>query len=247
VKNGKLAKMLYPATVVSYIISDVIYNDLNVIASGPLAMPQYDSALNEEIEMYIKTPELKKLISEHVENIPGNEKYFSRISYNIILKNLDFVEYIYSKIDDEKINLGSDINGDVVQVADAIVSAIRSIYRLKNHGFWFVAGGETTVNVTGKGIGGRNEELVLRMLRLMENEEFLFASIGTDGIDGLSPAAGGIVDNMTSIDGIDSYLNNNDSYHALLEHNGLIITGRTGNNVSDIIMGYYSGERATIK
>ena len=67
-----------------------------------------------------------------------------------------------------------------------------------------------------------------------------FVSIGTDGIDGMSPAAGGIVDNTTKISDFEYYLNNNDSYNALLNNHGVILTGRTGNNVSDIIMGFYS-------
>ena len=80
----------------------------------------------------------------------------------------------------------------------------------------------------------------MKMLKLYNNDEqFLFLSIGTDGIDGLSPAAGGIVDNFTKIENIDDYLKNNDSYNALKPGN-IIMTGRTGNNVSDIILGYYN-------
>ncbi len=244
VKNGGLAEMLYPAKIDAYAVSDVIFNDPDIIASGPLSFPVHSPKMMEYIEKYIKTPEMKVLVKTHINFIDPDKKYFKNISYNIILKNQNFVDNIYNNIDDEKVNIGTDINGDVNDVASNIVNIIRTIYKIKNHGFWFVAGGEPTVNVTGHGLGGRNEELVLKMMKLMDNNEcYTFASIGTDGIDGTSPAAGGIVDNDTGIENLDEYLKNNDSYHALLNAHGLIMTGRTGNNVSDIIIGYYSTEK----
>jgi glycerate 2-kinase len=150
------------------------------------------------------------------------------------------VDFIYSELDGEKINLGSYINGDVKTVSYNIVNILRNLFEIKGKPFWFVCGGETTVNVTGNGYGGRNQELAVRMMENMDKkEEFLFISIGTDGIDGKSTAAGGIVDNSTKIENLETYIDNNDTYTALSQSNGAIITGRTGNNVSDIMLGYY--------
>ncbi len=241
VKNGKLSKYLYPANIVSYIISDVIYDDLSIIASGPLKQTDNDFNINKLLNKYIKDDKLKNIIINNYKNYKIENKYFKKITNNIILKNNDFVNKFYEYMDTNSINLGSNINGDVDDVSGELAKVLRSVYSIKKSSFSFVGGGETTVNVRGNGRGGRNQELVLRLLKNMKNNEnFVFVSIGTDGIDGMSNAAGGIVDNTTKISDLEYYLNNNDSYTALLKNHGVIITGRTGNNVSDIIMGYYS-------
>ncbi len=241
VKNGKLSKYLYPANIVSYIISDVIYDDLSIIASGPLKQTDNDFNINKLLNKYIKDDKLKNIIINNYKNYKIENKYFKKITNNIILKNNDFVNKFYEYMDTNSINLGSNINGDVDDVSGELAKVLRSVYSIKKSSFSFVGGGETTVNVRGNGRGGRNQELVLRLLKNMKNNEnFVFVSIGTDGIDGMSDAAGGIVDNTTKISDLEYYLNNNDSYTALLKNHGVIITGRTGNNVSDIIMGYYS-------
>ena len=242
VKGGKLAKLLYPAKVVSYIISDVIYDDMSIIASGPLVQPDFNGDISELIEEYVMDPVLVKLILEKGVSGTVENKYFSSVENHIILNNYNFVNAIFSSMDGEKINLGSNINGDVNSVAEGIVNLLRTLYSMKGRGFMFVCGGETTVNVHGNGSGGRNQELVLKLLKSMKRDEnFTFCAIGTDGIDGKSPAAGGIVDQDTEISNLDTYLKNNDSYTALSSCKGAIMTGRTGNNVSDIIAGYYSG------
>ncbi|WP_287954408.1 glycerate 2-kinase [Acidiplasma sp.] len=240
VKGGKLASYLYPAHVKSYIISDVFYDDLGIIASGPLVREDYSDDVQKISEKYVKNPGLRDFINKNYRKNSLDMKYYERIENIIILKNKDFVDYLYKNLDSNSVSLGSNINGDVNDVSNYLINILRNIYSVKRSGFWFVCGGETTVNVKGNGIGGRNEELCMKMLKLYNNDEqFLFLSIGTDGIDGLSPAAGGIVDNFTKIENIDDYLKNNDSYNALKPGN-IIMTGRTGNNVSDIILGYYN-------
>ncbi len=243
VKNGKLSKYLYPANVVSYIISDVIHDDVSIIASGPLKKTDTNLNIDELLEKYVKDDKLKNLVINNYKPYKIVNKYFKKIRNNIILKNNDFVDKFYGYMNTDSINLGSNINGDVSDISDELVKILRSVYYIKGSGFYFVGGGETTVNVRGNGKGGRNQELVLRLFQKMKNNEhFVFVSIGTDGIDGMSPAAGGIVDNTTKVSGIEYYLDNNDSYNALLNNHGVILTGRTGNNVSDIIMGFYSAE-----
>ncbi len=119
---------------------------------------------------------------------------------------------------------------------------LHDIFKILRRPYWFVFGGETTVNVRGKGTGGRNLELCLRFMKHTSFTDFLFASIGTDGIDGMAPAAGGIVDGATKgmlkDEEIESAIKNNDSYTILSKAHGTVITGRTGTNVSDIIVGY---------
>ncbi|WP_337860491.1 DUF4147 domain-containing protein [Ferroplasma sp.] len=243
VKNGKLAKYLYPASVIAFIVSDVIYDDLNIIASGPLVKSSQAFNMNSLVEKYINRQDLKNIVEKsNVSEIP--DQYFLKVQNRIILRNRDFVDFLYSSLEDEKINLGSNISGDVKPVSFKIPEILRNVFDLKGKDFWFVCGGETTVNVRGNGKGGRNQELVLRMMENMhKNENFLFISIGTDGIDGKSIAAGGIVDNSTQIDNINDCLENNDSYTALSRSHGTIITGRTGNNVSDLMIGFYGRQK----
>ena len=104
----------------------------------------------------------------------------------------------------------------------------------------FIAGGETVVQLTGNGLGGRNQELALSAAIGIEGLNACVFSVGSDGTDGPTDAAGGIVDGDTIQElrekGIDAYtvLYNNDSYHALQKVDGLIITGPTGTNVNDV-------------
>jgi hydroxypyruvate reductase len=105
----------------------------------------------------------------------------------------------------------------------------------------FIAGGETVVHLTGKGKGGRNQELALSGARGIAGlENTLLFSLGSDGTDGPTDAAGGMVDGNTAAKlkekgiAIDAVLQNNDAYHALEKSGGLIITGPTGTNVNDI-------------
>lgn len=107
--------------------------------------------------------------------------------------------------------------------------------------FALIAGGETVVKVTGNGMGGRNQELALAAAELLAGrDDVLLFSLGSDGTDGPTDAAGGMVDGKTverlKQKGIDiaQTLRNNDSYHALKAVEGLIITGATGTNVNDV-------------
>lgn len=248
VKGGKLARYLYPAKVIALVVSDVMGDDLNIIASGPLQKRKQDEGdLQNILKKYReKCPMLidKVSLRGNVPSVPND--YFMNVHCKVILRNKDFVDKLYHELSsqgEDVVNLGSGIKGDVVEVSQLLRSFVKDVSLLKGTPFWFVAGGETTVNVTGSGTGGRNEELALRFMQKLGKDDFLFMSIGTDGIDGSSPAMGGIVDaeskKSIGIAELETCLQNNDSYNLLKEHNGAIITGRTGNNVSDIVIGYY--------
>ena len=107
--------------------------------------------------------------------------------------------------------------------------------------FALIAGGETVVKVTGKGLGGRNQELALSAARFLEGkEDALLFSLGSDGTDGPTDAAGGMADGKTAERlralgiQIEKVLRENDAYHALQAVDGLILTGATGTNVNDV-------------
>lgn len=249
VKGGKFAERVFPARVVALIISDVFGDDLQTIASGPLTPWQpVISDLERLIEKYGKQctmlAGLRKRADEH--EVP--QTVFDRVEHRVILRNKDFIrefEKIFDQWDVDHINLGANVNGDVRLVSESLSAVLNETRKMKPKGFWFVLGGETTVDVTGEGRGGRNQELALRIMQHVSKEDFLFLSIGTDGIDGKSPAMGAIVDpwlrERVKNDEINKYLKDSDSFELLDKYDSAIITGRTGNNVSDIMLGYYSG------
>ncbi|HQJ57323.1 MAG TPA: MOFRL family protein, partial [Caldisericia bacterium] len=133
--------------------------------------------------------------------------------------------------------------GEVKEVSKILGEIIIDIYEGKidiKKPVALIFGGETTVFVKGDGKGGRNQELTLLMSKFIKDKKILFLSIGTDGIDGITDAAGAICDGETlnRIESlklnIDEFLDNNDSYNLFLKLNDLIFTGPTGNNVMDI-------------
>ena len=99
----------------------------------------------------------------------------------------------------------------------------------------YIIGGEAVVKVKGNGLGGRNQELALRCSKYLDGlKDTCVFCLGSDGTDGPTDAAGAYVDGLMSLDNLDDYLNNNDSYHGLKKLNSLIITGPTGTNVCDL-------------
>ncbi len=244
VKGGKLAGRLKDRKILALYISDVPYDDLSYIASGPLiscpgscdpmsvlSKTGCSGVLGDDVKLTYKPP------------APA-----PNLGNMLILRNYDFVSMISGMLrsaGEEVVDLGSNMSGDVVDFVRHLVEMVRSIWAIRNRGFWFVGGGETTVRVHGNGKGGRSQTAALHFLLNMEDDEdFLFLAAGTDGIDGRSPAMGAIVDSETksnvSAEKIREYLENDDSYTLLSMIGSAILTGRTGNNVSDIFFGYYS-------
>jgi hydroxypyruvate reductase len=134
--------------------------------------------------------------------------------------------------------VSDSLTGDVEDAADFILKTA-----LQSRAKTLIFGGETTVTIRGNGKGGRNQELALRVAMLAENEDlgdWLFLSGGTDGRDGPTDAAGGIVDKHTvqrirdAGENPESLLANNDSYAALKAAGDLLMTGATGTNVADV-------------
>jgi len=157
----------------------------------------------------------------------------TKIPHQIILTNDNCIQSMKNKSKQLGISFKTiSISGDVVKAASKLVS---NIPKIKNSCIIF--GGETTVQVKGKGKGGRNQELVLRILEKTQKikQDLIISSIGTDGIDGNTKYAGAITKNIeTKSQEIKSYLKKNNSMSFFKKYGGLINTGYTHTNLMDI-------------
>ena len=239
VKGGKFALICKPARVFSIVLSDIIGDPLDMIASGP-AYP--DKSTSEEAmaiaEKYnlALTPEMKELLSketpkslDNVETyVTGSVKELCKSAYKSAEK-LGYKPFI----------LTSSLSC-IAREAGVFMANIAETYSQSKESLAFICGGETVVKLTGKGKGGRNQEFALASAPILSKiENAAIFSVGSDGTDGPTDAAGGYVDTDTlkalEEKGIDvgKVLMDNDAYNALKETDGLIITGPTGTNVND--------------
>ena len=244
VKGGRFAQLIHPANVYTLVLSDVLGDHLDAIASGP-AFPdsstsdqaleiikKYDLSITDNIKEVLKIETPKNL--DNVETkIIGNVKQICN-NAALIAREKGYTPLILTTtLDCEAKHAGKFIA--------SIAREIKSFKTPMKPPYAVIIGGETVVNVQGDGKGGRNQEMVLSAAPGISNlENVVVISVGTDGSDGPTDAAGGIVDNTTvkrlsqaSID-LDQVIENNDSYTALKEIKDLIITGPTGTNVNDL-------------
>ncbi len=259
VKGGQLARLAYPARLISLIISDVVGDDLSTIASGPTVPDPttYQDAL-KILEKYRLLERVPTNVRRHLEKgmkgeIPETPKpgdpIFKKVE-NIIIGNNDMMlEYIYERMGKRGYNpkiITSYLIGEAREVGKVIASIGKMIMK-KDIPFkkpiMLLFGGETTVTVKGNGRGGRNQELALSAsMELQGYGEYIVCSVATDGIDGNSPAAGAIITNLDMKKALDKgldpveYLNNNDSYSFHSEINTAIEVGYTGTNVNDVVI-----------
>lgn len=251
-KGGFLAKKAYPATILNLIISDVVGDKLGDVASGPTVpdVSTFTDAQNVLVKYKIwdSTPLsiqtiLKQGQQGKIAETPKPDQEFFKKVYNVILANNQSVcTAVRDYFDTKGINtylLPDPLEGEARQVATAIAQKIQALKFSKP--FCFIGGGETTVTVSGKGLGGRNQELSLALaIHLFHLESFVFASLSTDGIDGPTDAAGAIVDdntlNRAKMSGLNPkyFLKQNNSYRFFSILEDLVITGKTGTNVNDI-------------
>ena len=240
VKGGKFALLCKPAKVFSIVLSDIIGDPLDMIASGP-AYP--DSSTREEAEAIAEaygltlTDEMKKLLAEetpksldNVEtHVTGSVRELcasaSRAAEELGYKSFVITSYLSC----------------IAREAGVMMADIAMHNKDSKESLACIMGGETVVKLTGKGKGGRNQELALSAAPLLSSvENAAVFSVGSDGTDGPTDAAGGYVDSDTlsilKAKGIDvqKVLEDNDAYHALEKCGGLVITGPTGTNVNDV-------------
>lgn len=244
VKAGRFASLCSPATVFTIVLSDVIGDKLDSIASGPAApdhttlddalavVDKYKLNLSDLAISYLKQ-ETPKYIDNVETVITGSVRTLCESASNIS-KKLGYTPYIItSMLDCEAKEAGKM----VASIAKSIQNGETNIEKPCS----IILGGETVVHLNGDGLGGRNQELVLSASINIENiKNTVIFSLGSDGTDGPTDAAGGIVDGNTvskmNENGISptKYLENNDAYNALKPVDGLIFTGPTGTNVNDV-------------
>ena len=240
VKAGRFAQLAAPAKVFSIVLSDVLGDRLDSIASGP-AYP--DSSTLEDalkvVEKYkIQMPDI--IMEETPKDISNVETIITGSVRTLCdsaarsAKHLGYEPYI----------LTTTLNCEAGE-AGRFLASIAADIQNGNSSFKkpcaIIAGGETVVTIKGKGKGGRNQELAFSAAKGIAGlEGTLIFSLGSDGTDGPTDAAGGMVDGKSweqlkkcGLD-IDEVLENNDSYNGLKAINGLIITGPTGTNVNDV-------------
>lgn len=240
VKGGKFAQLCAPAHVFSIVLSDILGDSLDMIASGP-AYP--DSSTCEKALEIAKKYNLR--LSEqafellHIETPKELNNVETMITGSV--RNLcNAAADAAKELGYEPIFLTDQLTCQAKE-AGAFLASIAKSYQQTEKSLAFIAGGETVVHLTGKGKGGRNQELALAAAEgLAECTDTAVFSIGSDGTDGPTDAAGGYVDNTTkavlNAQNIELYqvLADNDAYHALEKCNGLVITGATGTNVNDV-------------
>ncbi len=240
VKGGRFAKLCQPAKIYSIVLSDILGDPLDMIASGP-ACP--DSSTCEEALAIAKKYDLK--LSERAWNLLHEEtpKELEGIETQITgsVKELcRAAEKTCRELGYEPIILTDRLDCEARE-AGAFLAAIAKSHQDTKKSLAYIAGGETVVHLTGKGKGGRNQELALAAAEgiagLTGTAVF---SMGSDGTDGPTDAAGGYCDGdtkkMLEKEGVCIYqtLKENDAYHALEKCGGLIVTGATGTNVNDV-------------
>ncbi|MEE9200152.1 MAG: glycerate kinase, partial [Candidatus Brocadiales bacterium] len=260
INGGRLAKTIYPAAIINLIVSDVVGNELGMVASGPtLPVGSTFKDAMDVLNKYNLTKRiprsiyryLKEQLKEGREEGPAKgAPCFKRCQSYMVGSNelaLEAAERRARKLGYNSIVLSSSITGEAREVASVLVSIAREVSensRPVRRPACILAGGETTVTIKGTGKGGRSQEFALAAaLQLEDCNHTVVLSAGTDGTDGPTDADGAVVDTTTcrrakrrfQLDAAD-YLDRNDSYNFFKKAGGHLITGPTRTNVTDIMM-----------
>ncbi len=253
VKGGRLARLANGATILSLILSDVVGNRLEAIASGPTAP---DPTTRQDALKVLKTYGLRSKVPASIwsalekeeETLKPDDPQLARIQNVIVGSSLQAAQAALRQADTEGFNpylLQLDMEGEARQVAFELATLLRQSRRTGvpvPRPACIVAGGETTVTLTGGGKGGRNTELALAAAcELADFPDVMLVTLATDGEDGPTDAAGAVVSGSTfhraREKGLDPIrqLNHNDSYTFFYALGDLIKTGPTGTNVNDLV------------
>lgn len=240
VKGGKFAQLCAPAKVFSVVLSDIIGDPLDMIASGPAypdtstcadalaIVEKYKLNLSDEATalLHIETPDTLDNVETH---ITGSVTQLCHAAAQTC-EELGYKPTI----------LTASLSC-TARDAGSMLASIAQFHRPSGEKCAFIAGGETVVQLVGTGLGGRNQEIALAgAVGLAGAPNAAIFSVGSDGTDGPTDAAGGYCDNHTVATlaakgiSVSAMLANNDAYNALKECDGLIFTGPTGTNVNDV-------------
>jgi len=247
VKGGRFAQLCAPARVFAIVLSDILGDPLDMIASGPACVDRSTcaeaQAVAEKYHLRL-TAQAKELLAQETPKKLGNVE--TRITGSV--RELCAAAAQAA----ESLGYASTILTDLLccqaREAGSFLASIARSHQGQGGKLAFLAGGETVVKLTGSGKGGRNQELALSAAQGIEGlDHVLIFSLGSDGTDGPTDAAGGIVDGGTAAAlreqglSIHQVLENNDAYHALAKADGLIVTGPTGTNVNDVAVALIDG------
>ena len=243
VKGGRFAAHCAPARIEAVILSDVLGDPVDVIASGPAAADTSTvvDAMNIAVHYGLdKDAQIRQLLEvETPKTVPNVHTQI----IGSVRQLCCAAEKTATALGYECIFLSDCLCGEASDTGRELAEKLKQLAGSKRK-IALLAGGETIVHVKGNGIGGRNQELALAAAQVLKDiSGAALISVGSDGTDGPTDAAGGYVDTDTVSEllakGMDvgAYLANNDAYHALRAVDGLIFTGPTGTNVNDLTVG----------
>lgn len=235
IKGGHLAALAHPATIIALILSDVIGDNLSAIGSGPTAP---DSTTCADAASVLKRYGIP---SPPLMETPKRPAAVQNLIVGSNRQSIDIAAKKARELGYRPIVLSTTIDGETRDIARMHAALAREAIARGHRRICFLSGGETTVTIRGKGLGGRNQEFVLAAtIALEKTSGATIFSAGTDGIDGPTDAAGAIADSSTLLRAsrlkLDprSFLDNNDSYRFFERLGGLVKTGPTGTNVMDV-------------
>ena len=240
VKGGRFAQICAPAKVEAVVLSDILGDPLDMIASGP-ACP--DSATAQDAKKIAAKYQLRMSDEAYWLLDVETPKQLDNVETQIngsVRELCAAAAQTCRRLGYEPILLTDQLCCQAKEAGSFLASILKT-HRGDGKACAFLAGGETVVKLTGKGKGGRNQELALAAaLGIDGMPNAAVFSVGSDGTDGPTDAAGGYVDGDTNAElkaqgvSIDAVLQDNDAYHALQKTGGLIFTGPTGTNVNDV-------------
>ena len=257
-KGGQLARRVAPAQVISLILSDVVGNPLDVIASGPTSPDTStfaeafrvlrDGGVWDEVAPTIRVRLESGLAGDIPENPKEDDPLFDRVNNVIVASNdvaaLAAVRHAET-VGFNTLLLSTYVEGEAREVAKVFAGLAKELVhndRPLARPACLIAGGETTVHIHGLGMGGRNQEMALASaIALYGWPDVMVVCLATDGTDGPTDAAGALATGQTVAEGIEKgldageFLADNDSYHFFEALGDLLLTGPTNTNVNDLV------------
>lgn len=267
VKGGRLSALLAPAQIQTLILSDVIGDDLDMIASGPtVADPTTYAEAWQIVQKYnlvdavpqaVRAALTEGLEGELPETVKPSQMQELRTQNHLVGTNLLAAEAAQAMAEQFGFKteiLTTTLTGLTEKVVLDFAELVEQMIAKREESdspLCLIMGGETTVNVSGDGLGGRNQDLAARMAPVLAGKPgVLFISLATDGEDGPTDAAGGVMTGDVMREGMEeqgldvgAYIANSDAYHYLKKTGALIKIGATGTNVNDLILMFFEKDR----